>query len=187
MRDARTDMGSLLWADTLWPATLYQSVVIDGYQFDHYQFSAASFAFPDLMLYCGVRGTVGQTGPAILAWMWVLFGVIAAAGWAAGQAVVPRPARAYHFPILLSWVAAYAAFVACRFFQPPSDLLVRPVCHTGALGCGLLGLFLTTGFLRGGPGPGGSSGWRYYVESQSSRIGCSGCTSPPRWASRYSL
>lgn len=160
LQDARTDMGGLLWSDTLWPAALYQSVVVDRYQLDHFQFSAATFAFPDLTLYCRVRAAVGQTGPAVLAWMWALFGVMALAGWLAGRAILPGAARAYYFPILLSWVSAYVGFVACRFSRPPSDLLIRPVCHTGALGCGLSGLVLTISFLRARTRT-GRAGWLF--------------------------
>ncbi|OWK41690.1 hypothetical protein FRUB_03768 [Fimbriiglobus ruber] len=147
LRDGRTDLGNLLDADTLAPAALYQDLFVDGYRLDHYQFSAANFAVPDLAVFGLLRAATGRTGPAVLAWGWALFGVLAAAGAAAAFAVTPRPARRYLGPILLTWVAAYAAVVALRFFQQPVNLLVQPVYHSGALAFEFLDLCFVVGFL----------------------------------------
>jgi len=70
-------------SDLMYAPTLYQDLVIDGYSWSTFQFSAATFWFPDVLIYFVWRTVLGQVAPAIMATVATLFvaHVFAAIHW----------------------------------------------------------------------------------------------------------
>lgn len=160
LADPRAGWWYLVNSDTLNIPGFYQNVVLDGYTWRAYRPSAATFAFPDGLLYFAIRPFLARTAAAVVLWELVCFALLVGTAIALGQALLPRDRRAAVAPSIGFLAAAFLGYCALTRFDQPAIELALPVYHNGALTCTFLALVLVLRVVRS-DSRGARAGWGF--------------------------
>jgi hypothetical protein len=148
----------LLSSDELFPETLYADFRSGAYDVRAFQFSAATFAFPDLVTYAGVRATAGSAPRAVLLWAAAFYLLLVGAAVLGARAVVPAGCRPAATALVLALAAGYLGMNGLVGFERRElGEFFLPLYHAGGVAAVFVGLVLTAGMCTR---PGGWRSWR---------------------------
>jgi hypothetical protein len=148
----------LLSPDEVFPETIYADLVTGACDLRAFQFSAATFAFPDLVVYALTRAVVGEGRRAILPWAAAFYLLLVGATVLGARAVLPPGRRSAAAGLVLLAAAGYLGMnCLVRFEHRELGEFYLPLYHGGGTAAVFVGLVLVAGMCRR---PGGWRSWR---------------------------